>query len=206
MAMSRAIQPVTVNEFVLRVGDGQKADLLDGVIYMASPDSPEAADANGFLHTLLNYFVRRRKLGKIYGPRSAFRLFPGTDETWAPEPDIAFVREQRLKLWKGSVFQGPPDLAVEIVSTESIDRDTITKRAAYERARVGEYWIIDLLQRKCTFLRLERDAYLEIETSSGAFRSDVVKGFWLDTRWILAEELPPPDACLEKILGSPGPA
>jgi len=204
--MPRAIQPVSVEEFVQRVGDGQKADLLDGVIYMASPDSPEAAEVNGFLQTLLNYFTRRRKLGKVYGPRSAFRLFPDSAESWAPEPDVAFVLGERTKLWKGSVFQGPPDMAVEIVSTDSIDRDTITKRDAYERAGVREYWIIDLIQGKCTFLRLERGTYREVPASGTVFRSEVVQGFWLDTGWLFADELPPPDVCLEKIFGSPGPA
>jgi Uma2 family endonuclease len=202
--MSRAIQPVTLEEFVLRVGDGQKADLLDGVIYMASPDSPEAADVNGFLHTLLNFFVRKRKLGKVYGPRSAFRLFPDSDESWAPEPDVAFVSEERTALWKGSLFQGPPDMAVEIVSTDSIDRDTITKRDAYERAGVKEYWIVDLLQSKCAFLRLERGAYREVGPAGTIFCSEVVQGFWLDTAWLFANELPPPDECLEKIFGAKG--
>jgi Uma2 family endonuclease len=201
--MARAMQPVSVEEFVLRVGDGQKADLLDGVIYMASPDSPEAAEVNGFLQTLLNYFTRRLELGKVYGPRSAFRLFPDSHESWAPEPDVAFIRRERTHLWKGSVFQGPPDLAVEIVSTDSIDRDTITKREAYERAGVKEYWIIDLIQGKCTFLRLENDAYREVVASGTVFRSEVIGGFWLDTGWLFAEELPPPDVCLEKILRSP---
>ncbi len=57
--MTRAIQPVTVEEFVLRVQDGQKADLLDGVICMASPDRGDAADLNPFLSSLTNVFVRK---------------------------------------------------------------------------------------------------------------------------------------------------
>lgn len=198
--MPRTIQPVTIEEFVLRVQDGQKADLLDGVIYMASPDSPETADVNGFLHTLLNYFVRKRGLGKVYGPRSAFRLFPGSDEPYAPEPDVAFVRAERVRLWKGSIYQGPPDLAVEIVSPDSIDRDATIKRDAYERAGVREYWIIDILESRCTLLRLEAGAYREVRPAGTVFPSEVVPGFWIDSDWLFSDELPPPDECLEKIL------
>ncbi len=198
--MPRAVQPVTVEEFASRLEDGQKADLLDGVIYMASPDSPEAAGVNGFLHTLLNFFVRKRRLGRVYGPRSAFRLFPDSDEHYAPEPDVAFVREERVRLWKGSVFQGPPDMAVEIVSPDSTDRDTIVKRDAYERAGVGEYWIVDLPRRRCTILRLEGGTYREVQPAGTVFRSEVVQGFWLDTAWLFADELPPPDECLEKLV------
>ncbi len=202
--MPRAIEPATVDEFVLRVRDGQKADLLDGVIYMASLDSPRAADVNGFLHTLLNFFVCKRRLGKVYGPRVAFRLFPGADEHYGVEPDVAFVHQKRLHLWKGSLVQGPPDLAVEIVSPESIQRDTITKRDAYGRAGVGEYLIVELPQGRCIFLRLEQGTYREVEPSGTVFHSEVIQGFWLDTAWLFADELPPPQECLEKIVGAKG--
>src|SRR5262245_58263095 len=124
--MLRVTRPVTIDEFVTLVPDGQKADLLEGVIYVASPDAPEAADVNVFLSGILSFFVARRGLGKIYGPRSAFRL----SEFYAPEPDLAFVRQDRLHLWKKSYFQGPPDLAIEIVSPDSVERDTVVKRRA----------------------------------------------------------------------------
>src|SRR5262249_5649604 len=100
--MHRLEEPVTAEEFALLVPDGQKADLLDGVIYVASPDSREAARVNVFLIALLSSYVSKLRLGEIYGPRSAFRL----KKTYAPEPDIAFVRKDRLSLWKGSLFQG----------------------------------------------------------------------------------------------------
>ena len=196
--MPKLIQPITVEEFVLRIADGQKADLLDGVIFVASPDSPATADVNVFLTILLGTFVRKRKLGKIYGPRSAFRL----NELYAPEPDLAFVRTERLHLWKASVFQGPPDLAVEVVTPDSAERDTITKRNVYERARVSEYWMVNLVEGRCVFLRLEGDAHKEVPLESGTIlRSQTLPGFWLDTRWLLAGEVPEPDECLRMILG-----
>ena len=46
----------TVDDFMKLVPDGQKADLIDGVIYMASPDSPRANDLNAFLCALLRMF------------------------------------------------------------------------------------------------------------------------------------------------------
>ena len=39
--------------------------------------------------------------------------------------------------------EGPPDLAVEVLSTSTRRRDEITKRRLYERMVVGEYWIVD---------------------------------------------------------------
>jgi Uma2 family endonuclease len=196
--MPRVTRTVTFEEFLALVPDGQKADLLDGVIHMASPDGPEAAEVNVFLTVLLGFFTSRRKLGKIYGPRSAFRL----SSTYAPEPDLAFVRTGRLHLWKKSYFQGPPDLAVEIVTEDSLERDTVLKRPAFEKAGVGEYWMVDLVQGRCTFLRLEDGRYREVGLEAGSvFRSDVLPGFWLDCRWLNGKELPDPGECLKRILG-----
>lgn len=39
----------TVDDFFDLVQDGEKADLIDGVIFMASPDTPRNDDLGGFL-------------------------------------------------------------------------------------------------------------------------------------------------------------
>src|SRR5579885_1647707 len=109
----------TFEDFCCLVKDGQKADLINGVIYMASPDNMDANDLFIWLARLLGDFVEERDLGKIYGSRAAFRL----GEKESPEPDIAFVRKDRLHLVQRGFMDGPPDLALEIVSPESVDRD-----------------------------------------------------------------------------------
>ncbi len=196
--MPRSTQPITVDQFVELVEDGQKADLLDGMIYMASPDSRAAAEVNTFLTSLLCLFVDRRKLGQIYGPRSAFRL----SDTYAPEPDLAFVPQDRFHLWEGAIFKGAPDLAIEIIAPDSVNRDTVVKRDVYERAGVKEYWMVHILDARCTFLRLDGKKYRDVTPESGSvFRSEAVPGFWLDPAWLFADERPDGLECLHKILG-----
>ncbi len=39
--------------------------------------------------------------------------------------------------------QGPPDLAVEILSPSTRRRDEGIKRKLYQRMGVGEYWVLD---------------------------------------------------------------
>src|SRR5262249_25513745 len=106
----------TANDFEILVKDGQKADLIDGIIHMASPDSLEANDLFMFLATLFRLFVSQHRLGRVFGSRAAFRL----DEYSCPEPDIAFVRSGRLRTARGGRFNGAPDLALEIVSPDSV--------------------------------------------------------------------------------------
>ena len=85
---------VTIEEFYCLVPDGQKADLIDGVIYMASPDTRRSDRLGGFLKFLLQGYVEMRGLGEVYCSRFAFEL----SEFRAPEPDVAFVRTERLHL------------------------------------------------------------------------------------------------------------
>ena len=87
MATASHVKPVTFNEFCFLVKDGEKADLIDGVIYMASPENTDANDLFVWLVSLMRFFVDAEDLGKIYGSRVAFRL----TDTNSPEPDIAFV-------------------------------------------------------------------------------------------------------------------
>jgi Uma2 family endonuclease len=91
------------DEFCALLKDGQKADLIDGVIYMASPDSFETNELNGWLYILLAVFVARKKLGKVCVSRVAFRL----GERGGPEPDIGFVKKSRQhKVKRGYVEDG----------------------------------------------------------------------------------------------------
>src|SRR5689334_22357881 len=129
----------TFDDFCVRVTDGQKADLIDGVIYMASPDNWDNGLFFSWLYTVIAGYVSQRELGQVVGSRVAFYL----DEYNSPEPDIAFVRTSRLKLARKVEFNGPPDLAIEIVSPDSIARDYEDKRELYRHAGVREYWIID---------------------------------------------------------------
>src|SRR5581483_11004194 len=148
----RMYPPIDFDEFCKIIRDGQKADLLDGVIYMASPDSFPANELFLWLARLIGDFVEAGALGNVYGSRAAFWL----TKTTSPEPDIAFVRNDRLHLRQRGYFDGAPDLAVEIVSPDSVERDYEDKRLAYEKAGVEEYWIIDPLKETITLLHRGR--------------------------------------------------
>jgi Uma2 family endonuclease len=192
---------VTVDEFVQLVPDGQKADLIDGVIHMASPDSMGANDVNGLIFSLLFQFVAAKELGgKVWVNRFAFRL----NDTRAPEPDVSYVRPERIHLAVQRWMQGPPDIAVEVVSRESRARDYGEKRDLYEQAGVGEYWIIDPAQSRAEFLRL-RDGRFELVPleRNRFFHSQVAPGFWLDIEWLFADPLPNAHHCLQSLLAGP---
>ena len=197
MPKTVAQESYTFEDFCFLVKEGQKADLIDGVIYMASPDSPESFSLNKWLMGLADDYVIEKDLGDIYGIRIAFRL----DLDQSPEPDIGFIKKSRLHLVKKGFINGPPDAAFEIVSPESIERDYFKKRRQYERYRVREYWIIDPMEQTITLLRLnKRGKYQEIKPTDGIYFSKVIDGFWLDPNWLWQSPRPRKSAILEQLL------
>ena len=188
----------TFADFCALVKDGQKADLIDGVIYMASPDSLDTNDLFMWFGGLIDLYVEEMGLGNVFGSRAAFRL----DDENSPEPDIAFVRMARLHFAERGFFNGAPDLAIELVSPDSVDRDYIVKREKYRQAGVQEYWIIDEAIKKVTVLRLDaRGRYREVKPRGGAFYSEVLPGFWFRPEWLWQSPLPNKLPVLRQILG-----
>jgi Uma2 family endonuclease len=178
---------VTYEEFCWRVSEDQKADLIDGVIYMASPENTDANEMFVWLIIVMELFVDEFQLGRVYGSRVAVRF----DKKTAPEPDILFLSKKHLHRVKRGGIEGAPDLAVEIVSPDSIDRDYNIKRIKYEKAGVPEYWIIDEIEETVTLLRLGADGkYREVKPKKGEHHSSVLKGFWLRPEWLFHSPRP----------------
>lgn len=181
MKIAARTGPYTWDDFCRMIQEDQKADLIDGVIYMASPENTDANDLFVFLIGLFDDFAEYHDLGEVYGSRVAVRL----DKKNAPEPDIVFVRkEHRGRIERGGIV-GPADLAVEIISPDSVERDYERKRKQYERFGIPEYWIVDEELQKVTLLRLgPKGKYREVKPHKGELRSEALEGFWLRPEWL----------------------
>jgi Uma2 family endonuclease len=187
----------TYDDFCFRVREDEKGDLIDGVIYMASPENTDANELFVWLLTLLNLYARKQELGKVYGSRVALRL----DDRNGPEPDILFVKKERLHLVKRGHIDGPADLAVEIVSPESVERDYGDKMEQYRRFGVPEYWIVDELEERVTLHRLNtRAEYREVRPRKGELHSQALQGFWLRSDWLWRDPRPDETETLATIL------
>jgi Uma2 family endonuclease len=188
--------PHTFEDFCQLIREDQKTDLINGVIYMASPENTDANELFGWLFTVLHLYVRQQKLGQIYGSRVAIRL----DEKHGPEPDIAFVRNAHMQRVERGGVMGPCDLAIELVSPESVERDYCLKRELYEENRIPEYWIIDEMDHSIKQLRLREGKYREKRPRKGEVHSQVLTGFWLRPEWLWKHPRPDEIETLEIIL------
>ena len=128
---------------------------------------PPAGGDHGFHETeigfLLNGFVKKHRLGRVYSGDTGFRLGPGTVRS----PDVAFVRAERVKaIHRRGFVDGTPDLAVEIFSPSDSVRQLMRKVKQYFAAGCHTVWIVYPEQREVNVLeasgadRLLRDGDL----------------------------------------------
>jgi Uma2 family endonuclease len=189
--------PFTWDDFCRLVGPKQKADLIDGVIYVASPDNTDSDSLIVWLISLIDFYVEARNLGRVFGSRVALRL----DDTNSPEPDISFVRRQRLSAVKRGGVEGAADFVIEIVSPDSVERDYKKKFWQYARAGIGGYWIVDEMLKAVTAFRLDLVGdYQEIKPKDGVLYSRSLPGFWLRPEWLWQQPRPNRPRLLKKLL------
>lgn len=136
-------------------------------------------------------------MGVIVGSRFGMKL----SEYDAPEPDIMFVRKDRLHLLGDTEIFGPADLVVEIISPGSRKLDTVDKKNLYALHGIKEYWLIDLYQQEAFFWKNVAGFWQDLPVDEkGVFRSEVIPGFWLRVDWLFAAEPLDESAIFETIL------
>lgn len=141
-------------------------------------------------------YVEHKQLGKVLGSRETMhlaycRMF---------EPDILFVKKERLELLKNKELEGAPDMVVEIISPWTRDYDLREKRQVYHEAEIDEMWFIADEEREIAVDRREGKKYNTKTITSGKVGSEVVPGFFVQAEWFWEEILPDPFLCLQEIL------
>ncbi len=158
-----------------------------------------------WLARLFAEYVDRMNLGEVG--------FDGT-EMWLPArqtarlPDLFFVTTANLDRLTSDRLDGPADLVVEIVSTDSVTRDHREKFLEYQAAGIPEYVIIDPRPRHQTVVLYSLDAggrYQEVPPDdNGHLHSRVLKGLWLDPAWLWQEPRPKPYEIVAQIMADAG--
>lgn len=168
--------------------DGVRAEWVEGEVQSMSPASFDHLSLNGWIFRLLGDYVEARRLGGIVGFDFMIRLGGGKSRR---VPDIFFVTEARRSLIRPTYLDGPPDLAVEIVSQDSQARDWREKYLEYEASGVREYWIVDPFSSRVEASRLgEGGKFSRIDEVDGRFASVVLDGFFLRNDWLWATPRP----------------
>jgi Uma2 family endonuclease len=154
----------------------QPLELWDGEIVM-SP-SPHAEHQRLVLRVCerLNRFVTQKGLGEVFVSPLDVVLSPKR----VVQPDVLFVSNARRHIIKDHI-RGVPDLAFEIISEGTWQRDRVAKKSLYEQFGVGEYWIIDPESRTIEVFALVEGSYSLRSRAEGNERANsrLLKGFGL---------------------------
>lgn len=139
--MSETTRLVSAEELEKFPGDDFRYELVDGRVIRMSPV--------GYLHgrvvmrfgSLLEQHVRSRRLGVIL-TEVGFKLKSNPDTVRAP--DIAFIRRERIPTVDPRGFwNGPPDLAVEVLSPDDTAAEIAAKAAEYIAHGVELVLVVD---------------------------------------------------------------
>ena len=160
-----------------KMPDLKFAELIDGVVYMPSPVSPEHGRLDFQMQALLGIYAART--GVCDGLSNATWLMLAS----APQPDVVL----RLRSEYGGkteiasrLASGAPELVVE-VTRSSRTLDLGPKLGLYERAGVIEYVAVLTESRRIEWRILASGSYRMLQTDSeGVFRSRVFPGLWVD--------------------------
>jgi Uma2 family endonuclease len=188
-------RPMTEAQFDAWTGTDIWAEFKDGEVITKMPALLKHELLFKFLLILLDVFVTKKNFGIVIGSQYAARLRTGLRRV----PDIMFVAQDRIQIVGERYVEGAPDLAVEIVSADSMARDWREKYLEYQAAGVREYWVFDPQSGYSEWYSLTQNgSYDQIPLHEGAYRSRILNGFYVREEWLLRENLPDPLAILQE--------
>ena len=148
--MPQASFKLGLEDYELFPDDGQRHELIDGEHVVTAAPNTRHQRIVLRLGSALNGYAEPRRLALV--------LIAPTDVILSPhdvvQPDILLVLIDRLDI-VGRRVEGPPDLAIEVLSPSSRRTDEVLKRHSYEHWGVGELWIVDPDVERVRVYRLE---------------------------------------------------
>lgn len=154
----------TYEDYAALPNDGQRYEIIDGVLYMAPSPNEAHQSLSGEIYSHIKHYVRASKLGRVYYAPFDVELAPRD----IVQPDVLVILNKNLHKITPARVVGGPDLVVEIVSPGSVTYDHVEKREAYARAGVSEYWIADPASRTIEIFALEGREYRSLGVFEGS--------------------------------------
>lgn len=156
---------LTYRDYAALPDNGQRYEIHDGELSVTPAPSPQHQRCAANVFRILDTHVRTHGLGEV--------LFAPLDvilsDTSVVQPDLVYLASDRLGAVSGRGIEGPPTLAIEILSssTAAIDRDI--KHRLYAHHRVPFLWLVDPNARVIEAYRLQVDRYaLALRAGGGA--------------------------------------
>jgi Uma2 family endonuclease len=96
-------------------------------------------------------------------------------------PDVAVVVDERKDAPNaGGWMEQAPDIAIEVLSGGTRDRDLGLKARRYFEHGADEYWVFDAEERSARFLRRGARGWVEAPLANERYQTPLLPGFELD--------------------------
>ncbi|NJL86673.1 MAG: Uma2 family endonuclease [Leptolyngbyaceae cyanobacterium SM1_1_3] len=183
---------LTRSEFERRyqaMPQSQKAELIEGVVYMASPVRVKKhGQPHSHIITWLGTY-RSLTLGVMVCDNTTVRL----DLDNEPQPDgllrIDEVCGGQSRISEDDYVEGAPELIVEIAAS-SASYDLYDKKNAYRRNGVREYIVWQVIEQTVSWFALEQGKYIAVPADSAEIiHSRCFPGLSLQVSALLAGDL-----------------
>ncbi len=135
------IQGEWIYEDYLRLSDdGKRYEIIEGVLYATNAPGYNHQFTVTKLDRLIGTYVDEQKSGVVLVAPFEIHL-PGIAKP--VQPDVCFIAAERQPRPGDKIFEGAPDIIIEVLSPSTARLDRVVKFDAYERAGVREYWLAD---------------------------------------------------------------
>jgi len=192
---------VTFHERYAAMPPNVRAELVGGIVFMASP----LGNAHGELDRDIGgwLFLYKKSTPGVFSPSNATTILSLIDE-FQPDGQLR-IREESggsTRIIDGYVT-GPPELVVEI-GASSRKFDLGTKKTVYERAGVREYLFLGVAAKEVRWFVLRNGEYDDLASGDdGLYRSETFPGLWLDAAALFAGDLARLVIALDRGLATP---
>lgn len=180
--MSIAMRLLTADEMEQFPNDGKRYEIVAGELHVSAAPDLRHQQALAELYDAFKAAARRAKSGRV--------LFAPVDVRFADDtqvqPDLVYVRTERLGMCRGHTVFGAPDVVAEMLSPSSRAFDQTVKFRLYEREGVLEYWLGDPERRELRLYVLRGRRYEEAAAVGGRLVSAVIPGLEVDVAGLFA--------------------
>jgi Uma2 family endonuclease len=141
--MSTTTHLMTAEELANIDDDSHRHELIKGELLTMPPAKREHGRITANLTMLLGQYVKANRLGDVY-TESGFKLESDPDTVLGP--DVSFVSQDRVDRADG-YYDGPPDLAVEVLSPGDRRGHVERKLALWLETGTRSVWLVNPRKR-----------------------------------------------------------
>jgi Uma2 family endonuclease len=172
---------MTVEEFMNIDDDYHRHELIKGELLTMNPPKSLHGRVVTNLAIILGLHVKANGLGIVY-TESGYYLEKGPDTVLGP--DMSFVSKERVDEAEDSYYQGPPDLAIEVLSPGDRKGYVDRKLAIYLETGTRSVWLVNPRRRTVEVISSMSDRRMLHE--SDELVDDTVPGFRVKVSEIFA--------------------